>query len=513
MTVHLEPRTMAGVFARAVATWPDQTFVQFGADQVTYSELDALANRYLGHLQELGLGTGDLCLVLLDNRLEFPATVLAAATGGIVLVPVNTEYRGLTLRHILTQSGASTIVTSAPFVERILEVRPDSLRRIVLVDGPEGLRDGDDSIVELDLSHSGERVDRRELDELAIMYTSGTTGPSKGGVISERHAYVYARGNTEMLELTEDDVYYVPLPLFHVAGQWAALYASMQAGAACFVTPRFSATRFWDECAAVGATKTFLLGAMAQFLYRSDIEPPANVKLSKVFMAPMIGEIERFNERFGTRAAAGYGSTEINAPIVQPGDASLESGIGKIRPGFELRLVRTDGSGEDVAVGEPGELWVRTDEPGVTLLRYHDNEEATAAAHVDGWLRSGDILSIDENGNYHFVDRLKDALRRRGENISSFEVEAEVRSHPAVVECAVVGVDSLDTEQEVAAFVQVREGSDVDAEDLRSHVTANAPRFMVPDHVFFVDAFPQTPTGKIQKFELRQQASRRLGRD
>jgi crotonobetaine/carnitine-CoA ligase len=223
-------------------------------------------------------------------------------------------------------------------------------------------------------------------------------------------------------------------------------------------------------------------------------------------MVPLIDGVDEFRSRFDVRVTTCFGSTEANVPIVSSWEAEPKSGLGAARPGFRIRLV--DDAGEDVVPGSPGELLVATEEDGVTLLRYHGNPRATSAALADGWLHTGDVMRQDSNGNFHFVDRLKDALRKRGENISSFEVEREIRSHPAVLECAVVGVESAFSEQDIAAFVQLVPGARVTVEDIRDHVAGRAPKFLVPDLVHFVSDFPTTPTGKIQKFELRGLLSR-----
>lgn len=508
MTDLNEPRTMAAVAIEAARRWPDRTAVRCGSETLSYAELEHLGRRYLGQLQGAGLQAGEAVLVMLDNCIDFPAIAVGAAMGGLVLVPVNTEYVGQILSHILSQSAATLIVTSSRFVDRIIAVRPDTLQRILVIDQVADVP-AHSGLSAVALGSEGATVPRRECDELAIMYTSGTTGPSKGGVISERHAYEYATKVADLLSLTSGDVYYGTLPMFHVAGLWGLVYASIQRGAECVLTPRFSVSRFWAECAQVGATKTFLLGAMAQFLLRSESEPLSGGRLSRMLMVPLIDELEEFKRRFGVSIATCYASTEVNLPLAQPDgtDAQSSTGVGVPRPGFAVRLVRADGS--DAAVGEVGELWVRAQEEATTLVRYHRNPEATAQVIGDGWVHSGDAFRRDADGNFHFVDRLKDALRKRGENISSFEVESEVRSHPAVLECAVVGVESRDTEQEIAAFVLLRPDAAATEEEIQAHVARQAPRFMVPDHVYFLDSFPETPTGKIKKYELRQRAGER----
>ncbi|MEV6059945.1 AMP-binding protein [Nocardia asteroides] len=507
MTASNQRRTLGATISHAAATWPDRIALRADGEAITFEQLQHTALQYLRQLQEYELGPRDAVLIMLDNGAAFPAVSIGAALGGIVTVPVNTEYRGEMLRHILTHSGGTVIITAGRFLDRILAVRPDTVRTILLIDQEDAVPT-ESGVRPVRLGALGTPVQRTELDEIAIMYTSGTTGRAKGGVISERHAFEYARKAAEILELDGDDVYYAPLPLFHIAGQWAALYACLQRGATCVLVPRFSVSRFWSDCREVSATKTFLLGAMAQFLYRAPDDPAAHANsVQRMIIVPLIDDLDGFQHRFDVRVTTCYASTEVNLPLAPPtgGAVSATSGVGRPVDRFTVRVVRPDGT--DATVGEPGELWVRHDHSGVLLLRYHADPDATADLVVDDWHHSGDTFKIDERGNYHFVDRLKDALRKRGENISSFEVESEVRAHPEVVECAVVGVASGDTEQDVCAFVQLRPGAATTTAEIRDYVAARAPKFMVPDRIHFVESFPTTPTGKIQKFKLREHVS------
>ncbi|MCP2274462.1 crotonobetaine/carnitine-CoA ligase [Nocardia amikacinitolerans] len=507
MTASTLHRTLGATITRAATTWPDRIAVRSNGEGITFEQLHHTALQYLHQLQTLALEPGDSVLIMLDNDATVPAVSIGAALGGIVTVPINTEYRGETLRHILAHSGGAAIVTSRRFLHRILEVRPDTVDTIILVDA-DVAAPAEKGVRPLSLGALGHPVQRTELDELAIMYTSGTTGRAKGGVVSERHAFEYAHRVAEILELDSDDVYYAPLPLFHIAGLWAALYACLQRGATCVLVPRFSVSRFWSDCREVSATKTFLLGAMAQFLHRAPDDPAAQGNnLRRMIIVPLIDDLDGFRRRFDVEVTTCYASTEVNVPLAAPIGASVSTagGVGRPNEGFSVRVVREDGT--DAAVGEPGELWVRHHDAGVLLLRYHDDPDATADLIVGEWHHSGDTFKVDEHGNYHFVDRLKDALRKRGENISSFEVESEVRAHPQVIECAVVGVASGDTEQEVYAYVQLRPGAATTATEIKEFVASRAPKFMVPDRVHFVATFPTTPTGKIQKFKLREHAS------
>lgn len=498
-------RTIRSALEQAVAHWPDAPALVFEAATYTYADLDAAARQRLGAIQAEGLEPGRPVLVMLDNTPQAVITWIALALGGYVEVPLNTAYVGQTLAHVVRDSGSSTVIAEAHYVDRFQGLAGTNLTTVLVVGEPAFTSAEPGVRALLDRAGPGKVVVRDELAETAVMYTSGTTGPSKGAVITERHAFEYAASVVEMLELNRDDVYYAPLPLFHIAGRWAVVYAALQAGARCVLVRRFSITSFWSDVRDHGITATFLLGAMAQFVLNQPARlDDADNTLDRVLMVPLIEGVDEFRTRFDTRVTTCFGSTEANVPIVSSWQANLDTGLGKPRAGYRVRLV--DDDGRDVPDGTPGELLVASDEDGMLLRRYHGNPQASAAALADGWLHTGDVLLRDEHGNLHFVDRLKDALRKRGENISSFEVEREIRSHPAVLECAVVGVASQFSEQDIAAFVQLAPGATLTPEEIKDHVASQAPKFLVPDHVYFVSEFPTTPTGKIQKFELRKQA-------
>jgi crotonobetaine/carnitine-CoA ligase len=500
-------RTIQRSLERAAAAWPDAPAVVFEGYSCTYAELHDAALRRLGAVQAAGIQPDRPVLVMLDNGPESVITWLALALGGYLEVPVNTAFVGETLFHLVRDSGAPALIAESHYVERLAELHDDVALETVLVLGDEVPRSDTLEVRALSSgAEPGTTIDRDELAEAAIMYTSGTTGPSKGAVITERQAFEYAAAVAEMLELGTDDAYYAPLPLFHIAGRWAVVYAALQRGATCVLVRRFSINSFWDDVRANDVTATFLLGAMAQFI----LNQPARAEdtqnpLDRVLMVPLIEGVDEFRARFAVRVTTCFGSTEANVPLVSDWSASIETGAGRPRPGYRIKLVDSDGN--EVPSGTPGEMLVSSDQDGMVLRRYHRNPQATAGALQDGWLHTGDVFKRDADGNFHFVDRLKDSLRKRGENISSFEVEREIRSHPAVLECAVVGVVSEFSEQEIAAFVQLAPGHRATADEIKAHVAGRAPKFLVPDQVHFVTEFPTTPTGKIQKFQLRRQVT------
>ena len=483
-------RVVTHVLREGALLHRDKPAIRFEDADYTYAELWSRGRRAAGALRGLGVRQGDAVLVMQENTIGFVDAWLGTALLGAVQVPVNTEYRGEILRHQVQDSGARLMLLERQFLERI--EASDDLQLVAVDDGwtraPELPED--------------ELPEVHDHDLVAIMYTSGTTGPSKGVRVTHAHAYTYAKLAGQALELAPDDVYYAPLPLFHIAGQWALVYACLQLGATAVVRRRFSAGEFWQVVRDTGSTVSFLLGAMANFLARQERRPDdADNPLQRMLLVPLVADLEDFAQRFGVRIATCYGSTENSVPLIAPFGVSDPKLAGRPVPGFRVRIV--DEHDCEVPVGEVGELVVRTDEPWLVMAGYHRNPEATVSAWRNLWLHSGDAFRRDAAGDFYFVDRIKDYIRRRGENISSFEVEREVNSFPAVLESAAVAVPSPHTEDDLKVVVVPRPGMTIEPEELREHLRARVPKFMVPDIVEVRAELPKTPTGKIQKHLLR----------
>ena len=341
-------------------------------------------------------------------------------------------------------------------------------------------------------------------DLVAVLYTSGTTGPSKGVMITHIQAYEYARSVVELLELGPDDVYYAPLPLFHIAGQWGVTYAACLAGARAVLPRPFSAGAYWADVRRHRATSTFLLGAMANFLFQQpEAEDDADNPLERALVVPLLPGIEAFKRRFGCLVSTTWGATEFNVPTRSTFELANSRTCGRVAEDrYEVRIV--DDLDRELPPGVPGEAVVRPREPWITMAGYWGHPEWTAAAWRNLWLHTGDMLMRDEAGNLYFVDRTSDAIRRRGENISSMEVEREIVAHPDVVECAVIPVASEHTEQEVMAVVVPRPGTALDPVALVEFLAPRMAYFMVPRYVEVADALPMTQTGKVRKYTLRE---------
>lgn len=517
-------QTVMEVLRRSVAAHGDKPFLIEDGRATTYRAIDAASNRLAHGLAARGVAVGDTVLMMMANRADVIVLWLALAKLGAVEVPVNSAYRGGVLAHIVNDSRATILVCSRDFLERIAAIAGQitGLERIVVHDPggdetsvPQPL-DGRFEILPFS-SLAGEDAGALEdracyRDLMAVMYTSGTTGVSKGVMVCHAHAYEYSNCVAEVLDLQQDDIYYAPLPLFHIAGQWAVVYATMLAGGTVVLKEKFSVSEFWDDVARHKVNVSLLLGAMCNFLHRQPSSPDdADNTLDKVLVVPLIPEVGAFARRFGLRVTTNYGSTEVGVPLRAGFDTPSarlfelhdNASCGRIvSDRFEVRIV--DEHDEEVPPGVVGELVVRPREPWITMLGYWNNAARTEEVWRNLWLHSGDAVRCDDEGNHYFVDRIKDAIRRRGENISSIEVENEIVAHPAVLECAVYPVPSEHTEDEVMAAVVVKPGAALDAAALLAWLGPRLSDFALPRYIDLVEDLPKTQTGKIQKFPLRE---------
>lgn len=503
----LGERTLLAVLTQAVATRPDAPALRDPERALTYAEAYEEARVLGGGLTRLGATPTRPVLLMLDNHVEFAVSWLALTLTGAVEVPVNTAYLGSMLSYLINDSGAELLVIEEAYCERLAAVadRLTTLQTIVVRGGNGAALPRDRfEIVELDSMYDAAPADphpAQPWDVKAIMYTSGTTGPSKGVLVTHAHAYGYC---TPALWGAADsaDTTLVTLPLFHIGGQWAGVYNALIAGAEAVVLDRFHATTYWEDVRRYGITYTLLLGAMAGFLYRQpERSDDADNPLRRALMVPVIPEVERFASRFDVAIGTAYGSTEGSSSLFSCfGDAHAGS-CGRLRSDFEARVV--DDHDMEVPTGQTGELVLRARDPWSVMAGYHGKPEATVATWRNQWLHTGDAFTIDDQGRYHFVDRKVDALRRRGENISSFEVESAINEHPDVLESAAVAVPSAHTEDEILVVVAVRPGAGLAAVQMCEFLTERLPYFMVPRFIRLVDALPKTPTEKIKKQELR----------
>ena len=517
--------TLPHVLAWRARTHGDRMFLEVPSSGVslTYAQTWAVARRIASGLMQRGHQPGDRIVIMMENNAEYILAWLGSALAGMAEVPVNTAYRGTFLEHQLRTVAPTGAVVSPTLAHRLVESAAacSTVRTVYIVgDGTDG--NVQEAVAALRAAGYGAELfsalgqspevplpEVRYQDLAAVFFTSGTTGLSKGVAMSHSHLYFFADEGACLVQLTEDDVYMSVGPLFHGNAQFLAAYPALIMGARFVLHEKFSASRWTTWVRDSGATVTNLVGAMSDFLWK---QPPAaddgQNRLRCVWAVPNPSSIAaEFKQRFGiTELVENFGLTEISMPILTPYGVPRPPGAAglAVSDWFEIRLVDPE-TDEEVPDGQVGELVVRPRVPWTTCLSYFGMPDRTAEAMRNCWFHTGDGLRRDEAGWYYFADRLKDAIRRRGENISSYEVEQVILVHPAVAECAVIGVPAVGAaaEDEVMAVVVIAPGAALPAEEFWAFCDQRLPRFVVPRYVQFAAELPKTPSGKIQKAVLR----------
>lgn len=520
--VKLEERTLGQLIAKQARDLGDKVFVQTtDGETLTYRDLHLRSNQLAHGLAELGIEHQEPVLVMMPDTTDFLLIWAALGKRGAIQVPINLAYQKSILKRICNDSMAKSIFIDIHFLDRLEEIcdELESLEKLILYSEDKGTNLEESVPQKLAercqtvrfstlLSESTEEVGEgpRFNDLLAIMYTSGTTGASKGVCITQSHAFCYADSAAEIFHLCSSDRFYSSgLPLFHVGCQWAVCYATLIYGGAVVLRQGYSNDNFWPDVKNHDCTVVFLLGAIANFLWQQPRSPDDHeTTLTKVGMFPVIPEHEAFCERYGVEIAAAYASTECPTPIIHhfgdpfPNNQCVGYPTGK----YEVTILDEDD--RECPTGQMGEICVRPKGPWEILSGYWRQPEYTAKAFRNLWYHTGDAGYQDKEGRFYFVDRLTDSMRRRGENISSMEVEDEINQHPDVLECAVFPVWDEHTEQEVMAVITPKPGSTIDPKELIVFLNARMAYFMIPRYLDFQDDIPKTPTGKIQKYKLRE---------
>jgi crotonobetaine/carnitine-CoA ligase len=446
------------------------------------------------------------------NGPTFAITWLALSALGAVSTLLNTEFRGPSLIHALNLSGADTVIADARFVQNLADVSDElvHLRRLVVIGGTAELPEfpgvhvldhGDlctDTTTAMASSHSF-------ADPAMVLFTSGTTGPSKGCVLSNRYALRQAQLMIDNLMLRSDDVLYCPFPMFHIDATVLTIVPAMLLGATAAIGDRFSASGFWDEIRSTGATVFDFMGATLTMLHKrpvraDDADNPARLGWG----VPVPEFATDFECRFGVQLVELYGSTDAGVPMYHPVDEPRRQGsCGRPIPQYDVRLF--DEVGDEVAVDEIGEIVVRPNEPSLMSDGYYGMPSTTLESRRDMWFHTGDLARRDADGYFYFVGRRTDSIRRRGENISAFEVEEVVKLHPRVLDAAAFGVPSDLTEDDVMVAVVARPGETLDPAELIEYCAGRMARHMVPRYIDVVETLPRTPTEKVEKTLLREQ--------
>ncbi len=505
-------RVIHRVLKQKIEQYGNRGFLYFKDQVFGYKDFDRESDKVAAGLQSLGVCKGDKVAIVMNNQPEFLFLWFGLSKLGAIEVPINTAQKGNLLIYILDKADCRFVVAESSFLDRVGPVLKDlpKLEKVVVLSGAgEGMPhlgkpvfdyrkvvDNDGRYKEVEVSWS---------DPFAIMFTSGTTGPSKGVLLPHNFALCAGENASEVGKYDEKDCLYNPFPLFHANAQLPCTMAALVSGARMALEERFSASRFWDDVKRYNCTESNFVGGVLPILFKADPKPnDANNSMRVMVGAGAPKDIiDAFEKRFGVTVLDTYGTTEVGLPMMSTPNKRKPGSCGSPRPDYTVKVV--DDNDIEVGPNTPGELVIRPGKPFTVLLEYYKMADKTVEAWRNLWFHTGDYLYYDEDGLFYFVDRKKDSLRRRGENISSFEVEAVVRSHPAVQEVAVVAAKSEVGEDEVMVCVTLKPGPTLTPEELIAHCESRMAYFMIPRYIRFMERMPKTPTERVEKYRLREE--------
>ena len=492
----------------------DRIFCTFNnGETLTFAEFDETTNKLASAFANLGIKTGDRIAGMMFNCKSFLLTMLATHKRGAIFVPINTELKGAFLEHQIRNIEPCAVFINNELRPAFETISTDgiALDTTVSIEGGASPIQGTKTVSFEHLLETHARTEDVALampqDICTIMFTSGTTGPSKGTLMPHAHCLLFGYGSGRALQMTPDDKMFICMPFFHAMGLMLQLTSCLMYGSSAHVTRRFSASTWLDEIRTSEATLTYGLGVIPEFIYRQKpTEHDKNHKLRTMLAVPIGADWGKpFEKRFGLRLFQAYGMTECNIPAYSRyGDPVIPGCAGYIEDDFfEVRIVNAENDVE-LPNGETGEIVVRPKEPGCFMQGYYKMPERTVEAWRNLWFHTGDAGRFDKNGRLYFIDRIKDCIRRRGENISAFEVEQVLNNHPDVIESCVIGVKDFDAggEEEVkACIVSVSNSSEFTS--IIEWCMERMPRYAIPRYIEYVSELDKTPTGKLRKQNLR----------
>lgn len=509
----LHDRVLTKIIEDKARQYPDHVVFQFRDDPITLGEFNEAINKTANGLLSLGVKHGDKVAIMLPNCPEFLYTWFALNRIGACEVPINVALKGQGLSYQMTQSDCVALVADTQYLDRLEGVTDDlaEVRNVAFIssDGAEVPQwRGFENLTFAELmDHSSDtpNIDVHYSDLASILYTSGTTGVSKGVMFSHHYWYDIWAESVKYSRYTEDDVLYTGLPFFHGNAQGITIGPAILADAKAVIVERFSASRLWDDCRRWECTEANYIGGIIPILLKQEEREDDNdnpVRLMVGAAAPQ-DEWHAFQDRFNTKILEVYGMTECYCCLVSPYDEPRAGACGKTITGWDVRIVDDDDM--ECEPGKLGEFIARSNKMWVGTTGYYNKPEATLELFQNGWIHTGDLGRMDEDGYFYFVDRKKQAIRRRGENISSFEVESVISAHEAVLESCVVGVPSEVGEEEVKAVVVLKPGQEVSEEELIRWCEPRLAYFSIPRYIAIRASLPKTPSERVEKFKLKEE--------
>ncbi len=516
---------LAEVLKKRAAEHPDRDFLKFADNPwVSYGEINARSNRIANSLLARGVKKGESVSVMLPNCEEFLPVWFGILKAGAVMSSINTAYKGDFLSWTINLVEAKKLIISDVYLDRLDFITKELplLEHVIVMrtsapEGPDPSLKWEPLDALMESSDAEPDVEYSWVDDARIMFTSGTTGRSKGVIKQNAADYFSARGLLEVVSKTSgrsidelaDDTFFSCLPLFHSNAQVLSGYPALVAGGRVAYTERFSSSRFWQQVIDAEATIFNSIGAVSYFIWNipeSDLD--TQHKVHTVFAAPAPKDIYfDFQKRFGVKFIEGYGLTETGmATYMDPTQDPVPGSIGVANPGYEVTVVEP-GTDRPLPPDSPGEIVVDMKIPNIVMRSYYGMPEKTAEDFRNLKLHTGDLGRMDENGYIYFMDRVKDYIRRRGENVSSMEVEKQTMDHLGIKEAAAIGVkagEGASSEDEIM-IVCIPDGDAPDPVELTHFLAERMPYFMVPRYIRFVDSLPKTPTERVQKVKLRDE--------
>lgn len=508
----LEALNVRDFLEEAAAAVPNETFLVHGDERTSYAEFNRRVDASAVAWFNLGIRKGDRVAFMLENRPEFLEAWLGLAKIGAILVAINTRWQAAEVAYFLslTEPGAALVgepyretfrsaLSHGPAIEKVLTLGADQY----FADFRPLLRRAQDGVPRVELTAG---------DVISFISTSGTTGRPKAVMQTHGNYVLTGEGYAHWVELRSGERIYLCLPLFHINSQAYTVMGAIAARASIVLVERFSASRFWSDMKRFEVNVFNYIGSMLAVLMNAEVSPEERqhaVRLSyggPALPSPMREEVE---ERFGLTLISGIGMSESTYGMIESVSGERRPGsLGKPRQHPDPRIFNearvVDDDGRDVPPGQAGELIYRNP---VMMKGYYRDAQQTAQTIRDGWLYTGDLVRKDEDGFFYFVDRKKDIIRVRGENVASSEVEQILSEHPAVREVAVIGVPSELTDEDIAAFIVPHPGSNLDAEECIAWCRGRVASFKVPRYVWLVDSFPKTETLRVEKHQLRKRAN------
>lgn len=512
-------RTLRSLLEEKAALNPNKTFIVFEdangnltskTYQEFYMDVIKLSNAFL----DLNINKGDHVTLHLPNTIEFITTWFALAHIGAIMVPTNILSSADEMKYIINHSESVVLITEKPYVEKFQLILDElsSIQHIILT----RFTDKSPSLLSFDTLIENGRFDTSRLpiidseDVAAMLYTSGTTSKPKGVQITNANYIFTGELMSKSIHVTEEDRMFIVLPLFHGNAQYYSTMPAIIAGGSIALTEKFSATRYFKQAKRLGGTIGSLFAAPIRMILAKEYDPnDRNNSIRLILFAQSIAEhqITEFEEKFEVKLLQLYGMTEtVGIPLLNPINGIRKNlSIGRPSIGYEVKLIDEDG--REVPKGTIGQIAIRGI-PGRTIMKgYFKDEDATRQTLQDGWLLTGDNARVGEDGYFYFVDRVKDMIKRSGENVAALEVERALTDHKAVFEAAVIGVHDEMKDEAIKAFVILNTNMTATEADLIQHCQQRLAKFKVPESIEFVKEFPRTPVGKIQKHILKNSIS------